>query len=449
MSEVWKVGASKNAKDEGFAKTFIEKSKTFVWVLRWGVHRSYFRGGQNLYAMKLKKVRNPGVLFVMVTTLFVTAVVTGCERVDIGSGRPSPVDEPEEEETLLFTGVRYPEGYDWNRDPEYGSVQCILFLASADGGTLLERKVGTAHMVASDSDMHRILGGSLWEDWSTDAETIVTRDGVEQFRWQGRECISEALLCGGRLYTLGSSREDGGMCLRRDGVLQMGSGTIDPVPPLHEDNGAVCLAATSTSGGSRTWYAIREGAAMVISPPVEKALVCGVHFFNGKLGLVTKRLGGVYESWIGNSNTLLGVETAAMTFDRVVSDGSDVFIFARKWQKSGPWKPVVWHNAKLFWEAPDGFELFSFSQDGGDMCFLGRDSRSGLWQLVHGGEISLIPEPYRPYSRDAILLHDGAVYLSLVRDDSVPVLWMDGEIREYEFNGYIDHFEMVIPPHGS
>lgn len=384
------------------------------------------------------------MLFAMDAMLFVAAVVAGCERVDIGSGRPLPVENPQEpEEVLLFSGVKYPEGYDWNRDPEYGSVECTLFLASADDWILQERKVGTKYGVASDSDMHRILGGSLWEDWSTDRETIVSRDGVEQFRWEGRECISESLLCDGRLYTLGASREDGSLRLRRDGMLQMGSNTISPVPPLHEDNGAVCLAATSTSGNAKTWYAIREGAAMLVTPPSDGAVVCGVHFVNGKLGLVARKYGGVYNFWVGDNSTLMGVETSSVEIDRIISEGSNVFIFGGRKRKEGPRQPLVWHNGHLFWEAPDGFTLFSYSQDGGDICFLGQDSGTGLWRLIHNGETVLIPEPYKPYSRDAILLHDGAVYLSLVRDGSIPVLWMDGEIREYEFNGYIDHLEMV------
>lgn len=398
--------------------------------------RGYFRD-INPCVMK-EVVRNVAAGILVVTSLM------ACERVDVGSGRKIPVEKPDvPEEELLFSGVKYPEGYDWMKDPEYGSVDCSLFLASENDWIIQERKVGHDHKVASDSDMHRVLDGSLWEDWSTETETIVTRDGVEAFRWQGRECISEAILCDGHLYTLGYSREDGSMCLRRDGMLQMNSPTIYPVSPLHEDMGAVCLAAKSGEGRTLSWYAVREGAAILVSSPRENSQVCGVHFVRGQLVVLSMSSGGTLWYSRGTDDTIMSVLASSVTIDRIVSDGGNVFVIGSKWQEDGPRRLLVWRNGVLYLEGPKKFEMFSFSQDGDDICFLGQNRLDGNWQLIHGGETILVPYPYRPYSRDAILLRDGAVYMSLVRDNSVPVLWMDGEIREYSFNGYIDHLEMV------
>ena len=61
---------------------------------------------------------------------------------------------PEKQDTLYVTGVEYPEGYDWVKDVEYGTVSCRLFLEKA-GERIVEVPVGYSYETASDPDMHR------------------------------------------------------------------------------------------------------------------------------------------------------------------------------------------------------------------------------------------------------------------------------------------------------
>ena len=127
---------------------------------------------------------------------------------------------------LYLCGVRYPDGYDWQKDPQKGSVECTLFVLR-DGESVLELPVGVAYNRASDSDMHRLVAGRLYTEYSTDTETILARDGEECYRATGRERLRGLVLKNNDLYTLCESRGSSHWILRRDGAVYLeGEGTI-------------------------------------------------------------------------------------------------------------------------------------------------------------------------------------------------------------------------------
>ena len=98
--------------------------------------------------------------------------------------------EPEEDLAPVYyvAGVEYPEGYDWMRDPQHGTVECSMFLMR---GTFrcLELSVGYDFEISSYGDMARCVGDHIFTDYSTMAETVIRKDGTEILRYPGREMI--------------------------------------------------------------------------------------------------------------------------------------------------------------------------------------------------------------------------------------------------------------------
>ena len=93
----------------------------------------------------------------------------GSVVVGSGSGAGS------EQKVWYAVGVDYPQEYDWRADMEKGSVRCSL-VVFADGVPMMKVPVGDEYEVSSDPDMHRVLGGNLYTDYSTSDETVIKRN---------------------------------------------------------------------------------------------------------------------------------------------------------------------------------------------------------------------------------------------------------------------------------
>lgn len=127
--------------------------------------------------------------------------------------------ESEGMSTVYYTvGVDYQDGYDWRADEENGSVRCSL-VVYADGIPLMKVPVGDEYEISADPDMHRIIGGSLYTDYSTQDETVIKKNGETLFTYSGREMIIGMALLNVYVYTLGQSRHGKGFSFRRDGEI--------------------------------------------------------------------------------------------------------------------------------------------------------------------------------------------------------------------------------------
>ena len=130
----------------------------------------------------------------------ISLVITSCGISEIETGRrpsggnnwrnPSfSIDTSANARKVCYvTGLDYPEGYDWRSDSENGTVKCSL-VVFADGVPAMKVAVGNEYHISPDPDMHRIINGHLYTDFSTDDETIIKKDGQEIFRYPGREMI--------------------------------------------------------------------------------------------------------------------------------------------------------------------------------------------------------------------------------------------------------------------
>lgn len=115
---------------------------------------------------------------------------------------------------VYLTAVRFPDGYAWDLDTcaVDGDVWIDLY---RDGERVRSLPAGAS----VHPDMHRYRDGHVYADWSTDTETVVTREGVELFRFDGREALRGFLVREDGVHTLGQDRDGSGFTYRVDGRI--------------------------------------------------------------------------------------------------------------------------------------------------------------------------------------------------------------------------------------
>lgn len=188
-------------------------------------------------------------------------------------------------EHIYLTAVRFPDGYAWQEDT--CAVDGPVWIDLYRDGTLV-RSVpadGSVH-----PDMHRFMGGHLYTDCSTDTETVVSRDGVELFRFEGREALRGFLIREDGVHTLGQDRDGEGLTYRVDGriVFRSETGAVlgrpdEPGAPggaLAEYGENVCYTCRLPSERGPQ-YRVMLGGEVLFSLP-DGSSVRAFGFLNGK-----------------------------------------------------------------------------------------------------------------------------------------------------------------------
>lgn len=204
-------------------------------------------------------------------------------RSECGPHGPGRRAEPEPEATdtlafrplhpadtaVYFSAVRFPDGYDWQRDTAYGSVAFELLLYK-DFEQVLALPSGADACFVPDPDRHHLLSGHLYTERMADGQTRIGRDGVELFRFPGREYLVGLLEDGEDLYTLSRPAKGPGFSFRKNGtpllVRTDGAPFGDLSDPsygatgaLYRDQSQVCFCFAAGSAAERDIYAVRDG----------------------------------------------------------------------------------------------------------------------------------------------------------------------------------------------
>lgn len=194
-------------------------------------------------------------------------------------GVPDYIDPPLVRTVTMVSALAYPEGSDWNRAGEGGQApELVLY---RDGEEVLRLRTGETDGISEDLDMHHLVNGHLYSEWCTDSETVVSRDGVEIFRYSGRErivFISED--SAGRVLTLGEARSGTGFSSRVDGMPKfLGfDGSVYPnagLSPEGELRFFYTATVNSTSGLIPQYCLVTGGESMRIEVPPNVTKVFG------------------------------------------------------------------------------------------------------------------------------------------------------------------------------
>ena len=344
---------------------------------------------------------------------------------------------------LYMTGLDYPDGYDWRADQENGTVKCSL-VVFADGIPAMKIPVGHEYAVSPDPDMHRIIDGHLYTDYSTDNETIIKKDGSEIFRFSGREMILGMVVLGEDIYTLGQPRRGEGFAYRKNGTALIERSGGYAFPRLQTVNGSACFAFSESieSAGEkleRYYHVLDEDIRQVaVRDDVKK--VWDILYHEGDvcwLGTLTGISAPVL-SYNGKMSAIdLSKEMTLLTC-RLVSAGSSVGMEAI-YSDRGQYSSGLWKDAAKYKLFSNGMIVNGLcTWDDGICCVLNSGTAGGGGTIFRCGESFGLPIGYSVMGNNPIAMMDGILHVGLSSSSGgKPVIWKDGRITEVDINGFI------------
>lgn len=385
------------------------------------------------------------------------ALSAGCGVKEIGDGPETGggpdrgenggQEELPDERSVYVTGVEYAEGYDWIKDPDYGTVRCVIFL-ERDGTRILEVPAGYAYETSPDPDMHRCAGGHLYTDYSTSHDTVVKKDGEELFRFEGREMLVSFVADGDNVYTAGMDRGGApGFTFRRNGVeLFRSSGSL--LTGICMQGGKPCFAYSEETAGqgsedSHVLYVWQDGVS-------EQYASCRTGFIDAGFsgGSLCYLTGGDAVEMPVPSFHYPGKQAVSIVSDhgcpllwtRVVQGGGTAYVTACFTDADGGYRYAAWDaGGKLFETDLYDPPVYSFI-DGGRLYDMvsGQEQFSAAESYADGEYLFSYGTSRAFQGTSCAAVAGGSLYciLSDMLPPRIPYLAVDGSVEKGGFNGY-------------
>lgn len=199
--------------------------------------------------------------------------------------------EADRQSSLYSIAVEYPADYNWRLDSLGGKAQTSI-VCYEDSVEFLRINTLESGIIGIDADMHRIIRGHLYSDFSSaDGETIVSRDGEELFRYRGREMVCGLAVRDTSVFTLCCPRNGEGWTYRRNGkaVISSDNGTL--ASGLYEDRGQLCFSYTEPIAAGRPHvgrhYFVSDGKDSLLLIPSDVSTVLTIRRFDGKINYLS------------------------------------------------------------------------------------------------------------------------------------------------------------------
>lgn len=347
--------------------------------------------------------------------------------------------------TCYMTAVDYKKGYDWLADQAKENVKCSL-VVYVDGVPVMKVPVGKEYEISSDPDMHRVIGGNLYTDYSTETETVVKKNGSTSFRYEGRESLCGMQVIGDDIYTLGQNREGEGFAFRKNGepLIYRSSGYV--VGDLVNDNDTLCFSfseqITTAEGHVDRYYGVVNGDVFQIAvrPDIEK--IWDIVFCNGRVAYLASLIGvaapvlvdgdrmfslsAQYPKFMMLSCSLHAVE------DRILADG--IYMLP-----NGMIINSLWLDGKILETLPQGYTVSAVDvSEGGVSCAVNPPGQSSRGFIYRDGEVYELPQGYKVMGGRCISMVNGILHVGLSSvENGFPVVWKDAALDTLRINGYI------------
>lgn len=341
------------------------------------------------------------------------------------------------------TAIDYQKGYDWRSDSFPESVKCSL-VVFADGVPIMKVPVGEAHEVSAELDMHRIVKGHLYTDYSTETETVIKKDGRPLFRYEGRESLCGLEVIEEEVYTLGQNRAGNGFSFRRNGelILQRGTGSLLGV--LQNENDNLCFAFSDTvlnaEGEAGRYYLAVNGKVSQVAVRDDIKTVWDVAVCNGN-PVYLASLVGLASPVIVDGETIISLNLpsgSSLISCRLINTEGEFWVNGVCRNSNGVLYDVVWSDNEIQTTFPTGKTMASLKVVGGEVYGVMNPSGKGQGQIYRCGESFGMPYDFRMMGESCAKVIDGIYYVGLSAiDGRKPVLWRDGEIDSLRVNGYI------------
>lgn len=360
-----------------------------------------------------------------------------------GPGMNIGLSDPDR--TICYvTAMDYPDGYDWRADREKGSVKCSL-IVYADGIPMMKIPVGDAYMTSSDIDMHRVIEGHLYTDYSTSDETIIKMDGKEIIRYPGREMICAMLVDGTDVHTLGHPRSGEGFSYRKNGEIVLAKDSGRSFSRLHKDNDSVCFAycenILSVNGPVERYYTVTGGKTSQAALREDVKKVWDVMSYNGEVCYIASMIGVDVPVLIrGESMEALEMPLGMdfLTGRMSVSD-SELCVEGVMSGSGFPLTGLLWVGGRLQHIFEAGMTVSSICVQGdGVSCMLNPKSMESGGRIYRCGELFDMPSGYVSMGGCTMTMVNGILNAGLSSlDGDMPLIWKDGVLDTLGINGYV------------
>ena len=338
-----------------------------------------------------------------------------------------------------MTVLDYQKGYDWRTDSERGTVRCSL-VVYADGRPIMKVPVGDAYETGSDVDMHRIIKGHLYTDYSTDSETVIKKDGTQLYRYPSRESILGMDLLGDDLYSLGQFRDGTGFALRKNGevLLRRESATI--IGQLHNDRDSLYFSFyEKIDGNNLRYYSYMGTRISQVAVREDIKHVWDVLARQDEIMYVASLVGvNAPVLFIGDQMRKLSLKSDATLIScRIFKTEEFVGVEGLCRLKTGEHYNVVWLDTDELYGDSNGGSVVALQTDGDGVFFAINPSVSdGV--IYRAGEQYEMPTDYAVMGPDCMCVLDGILHVGLSSTHCAnPLVWKDGAIDTLNINGYI------------
>ena len=366
------------------------------------------------------------------------------EGQDLQEGQQSSGEEEAvPRKTRYVTGVEYPEGYDWKPDIGYGADGAVLFLMEGEE-RVLELPIGYDNAVSADADMHRCINGHLYTDFSTDQETIVKRDGVELFRYFGREMIVSMAERPDGIYTLGKPRAGTGWTYRKNGGIILYKGVGNILHGFHSDSGQICFSymdiIESVSGSIVIYYIVRDGVPESIgATDIVTRIDDAISIDGESVYLAELDRGDGYALFYGSDGHGLELPPGGGSISgcRFLTETGDLFVSGYVAGNTGG-GDSFWNGTSYICSSGTAYKVYGRSIDNGKCYYAAREPFNGSTvRIFADGETRQLAPSYELIYGAAFTAYRGSCCAAIAdrNNNNRPMLWTDGELKDYDFNG--------------
>lgn len=389
----------------------------------------------------------------ILTLIFTTLLLASCDLTEVGGTQSSREDiwknptfskdsTSRERVRCFITGLDYPDGYDWRADPEKGVVKCSL-VVFCDGIPVMKVPVGKEYEVSPDPDMHRIIDGDLYTDYSTSDETVIKKNGKELFRYGGREMILGMTVSKGSIYTLGQPRNGEGFTYRKDGVPIIERRQGFAFPRLQSDQDSISFAFSepiySPEGNIERYYhvmngkivqaAIREDIKTVWDIILHENSICCLASLTGVSSPVLIRDGNMTAMETDQGTKILGC--------RLIPAGHSMGIEAICSNKL-LYSSGIWMDGKKYRTFSSGMTVSGICAWNDGVCCVLNNGVSGRGVIFRCGDTFSVPTGYTMMGDNPIDMVNGILTIGLSSvTGGQPIIWKDGETQKLDINGPI------------
>lgn len=342
-----------------------------------------------------------------------------------------------------ITGFDYPEGYDWRADRQAGSVKCSL-VVFADMMPVMKIPVGESHEVGWEPDMHRIIDGHLYTDWSTASETVIKKDGQPLFRYSGREMICGMTCDGDDVYILGQNRSGSGFCYRKNGepVLKKESGYV--IGGLQHTSEGICFSycePINSGNGAGRYYFVKDGSVSQIAVREDIKKIWDVVFYNGEVCYISDMTGiDVPVAVCGEKMSAVNLpKSARMLACRFIPVSDNIIVEGVFSADGHTLTSGLWSDGVMLMMFDPGYTVSSMcTWQSGLCCLLSSSAAGAPAKIFRFGDMAEVPCGYIPAGNSPLAVVNGILNVGLSSvSGGKPIVWKDGSVQELDINGYI------------